>query len=397
MQKRRDVDKALTARGTGTRKEIELSVQTIRMAQVRLCRRELDAVEKVLKSGKLRAGPLVEDFERRFARTVRARFAIATSSGTASLEMAYRALLRQGDEVIVPDFTFVATASMVLAAGGRPVLADVSPETFTLDPESVEKQITPFTKALAPVHLFGHPADISRLSDIARGHGLKVIWDAAQAHGSRFEGQDVGSFGDVVCYSFYPSKNMTTGEGGMITTSDPALASDLKLLRSHGEEDRYRHVRLGFNFRMTDLAAAIGREQLAKLPAAVVRRQNNAAFLSRGLAGLPGIAVPRVVSGFSHAFNQYTILIDSSALGLSRDEFKKELAKHGIETAVHYPWPLHRQPIFRGYGTDEELPVSTRLAKTVLSLPVHPGLTREDLRFVVRTIRTLVGRSSRRT
>ncbi|MBZ5639831.1 MAG: aminotransferase class I/II-fold pyridoxal phosphate-dependent enzyme, partial [Acidobacteriia bacterium] len=215
-------------------------MRKIRIAQVRLDRGELRAVEQVLKSGNLRQGQVTEDFEKGFARAVGARFAVAVNSGTAALFLAYRLMLKPGDEVIVPDFTFAATASMATAAAATPVFADVDPKTFNLDAADVERRITRRTRAIVPVHLFGYPADIARLSALARRHRLRVIWDAAQAHGARFRGRDVGSFRDVACYSFYPSKNMTTGEGGMITISDPSLASEFRLRRSHGEESRYK-------------------------------------------------------------------------------------------------------------------------------------------------------------
>ncbi len=359
------------------------------MSCVRIEKEDLKAVRKVLESGRLRAGRLVQGFEEQFARAVGARFAVAVSSGTAALFLAYRVLLKPGDEVIVPDFTFVATAAMVAAAGARPVFADVDPETFTLDPSDVERRITKRTRAIAPVHLFGHPAQISPLVRLARAHRLRVIWDAAQAHGARFNGRDVGSFPDVVCYSFYPSKNMTTGEGGMLVTSDARLADQFRLLRSHGEKRRYWHTQLGFNFRMTEIAAALGRVQLAKLPAAVRARQRNARFLAPALAGIPGLKTPQISSGISHAFNLFTVLLNPKLLGMSREEFQKAVARRGVETAVHYPLPLHRQPIFRGYGRDRDFPVSTDVAKTVLSLPVHPGLSEEALRQIVRSVREL--------
>jgi perosamine synthetase len=343
----------------------------------------------------LRAGRVVEDFEERFAQAVGARYAVAVSSGTAALYLAYRALLEPDDEIIVPDFTFVATASMALAVGARPVFADVDPGTFTLDPADVERRITRRTRALAPVHLYGHPADIGALLRVARRHRLAVIWDAAQAHGAHYRRRDVGSFQDVVCYSFYPSKNMTTGEGGMLTTSDPKLAAEFRLARSHGEVSRYHHIRLGFNLRLTDFAAALGREQLRRLPAAVRARRRNAASLTRLLEGTPGILLPRAAAGVLHAFNLYTLRLDPKALRILRDEFSKALARRGIETAVHYPTPLHRQPIFRRYGSDRDFPESTRLAQTVLSLPVHPGLAKHDVVRIARTVREVAEAAAR--
>ncbi len=368
-----------------------MTIRKISLTRVELGRHELQAVERVLKSGRLRSGSEVEAFEARFARAVRARFAVAVSSGTAALYLAYRVLLEPGDEVIVPDFTFVATASMVVAAGATPVLADVDPETGTLDPAHAERLITRRTRALAPVHLFGQPADIARLTRLARRHDLRIIWDAAQAHGARYGGRDVGSFPDVVCYSFYPSKNMTTGEGGMLTTSDSRLAAELRLLRSHGEESRYCHVRVAFNFRLTDIAAALGRVQLERLPAAGRERRRNAAILRRGLAGLPGIELPRSFPGTTSALNLFTIRVKPEVLRMSREELRHRLARRGIETAVHYPTPLHRQPIFEGYGRDADFPISTKLAQTVLSLPVRPGLVGRDLEHIVRAVREIAG------
>ena len=350
---------------------------------------------RVLKSGHLRAGRVVEDFERRFAHAVGARSAVAVNSGTAALYLAYRALLEPDDEIIVPDFTFIATASMALAAGAKPVFADVDSETFTLDPSDVERRITRRTRALAPVHLYGHAAEIAALQRVARRHGLAVIWDAAQAHGARYRGRDVGSFKDVVCYSFYPSKNMTTGEGGMLTTSDPNLAAEFRLARSHGEVSRYRHIRLGFNLRLTDFAAALGREQLRKLPAALRARRRNAASLTRLLEGTPGILLPHTAAGVLHAFNLYTLRLDPKVLRVSRDEFIEALAQRGIETAVHYPTPLHRQPIFRGYGSDQDFPESVRLAQTVLSIPVHPGLTERTVARIARAVREVARTATR--
>lgn len=279
---------------------------------------------------------------------------------------------------------------MVVAAGCKPVLADVDPETCTLTPQEVERRITPRTKALVPVHLFGGPADIPGLTQVARRHGLKIIWDAAQAHGAQFRGHDVGSFPDVACYSFYPTKNMTTGEGGMITTSSRKLAEKLRLLSSHGEVGRYRHILFGYNFRLTDIAAAIGRAQLRKLRDALRRRRANARILTQGLQGLPGIQTPQAGCGVNHAFSLYTIILNPKSLGMSRDQFQRALLRRGIETAVHYPLPLHRQPIFRGLGNDRDFPVSACLAKNVVSLPVHPALTRRDLRGITRAIQEIV-------
>ncbi|HET7842017.1 MAG TPA: DegT/DnrJ/EryC1/StrS family aminotransferase [Terriglobia bacterium] len=362
---------------------------------MQLDRREFAVVRAVLASGHLREGRITAEFENEFARACGTRFAIAVNSGTAALFLAYKALLEPGGEIIVPDFTFAATATMAVAAGMRPVFADVDPETFTLSPAAVERCLTRRTLAIAPVHLYGRPADVSGLARLARRHKLRVIWDAAQAHGARFRGRDVGAFPNAVCYSFYPSKNMTTGEGGMITTSDAKLAEKLRLLRSHGEAERYRHTLVGYNFRLTDIAAALGRVQLKKLNGALRLRRRNARLLTQGLEGLPGIMTPCVPAGAAHAFCLYTISVDSKKLGMSRDDFQLALLRRGIQSAVHYPTPLHRQPIFQGYGNDRDFPVSTRLAESVLSLPVHPSLKQKDLKRIVSAVREVVEKSRR--
>ena len=357
---------------------------------MKLDEREIRAVEKVLRSGHLRAGRVVRDFEARFARAVGARYAVAVNSGTAALQLAYQEFLKPGDEIIVPDFTFVATASMALAAGARPVIADVDPETCTLDLASVERHITRRTRAIVPVHLYGGPADVGGLLRLARKHRLRIIWDAAHAHGAASNGRDVGSIPDVVCYSFYPTKNLTTGEGGMLTTSDQALVDALRLARSHGESSRYLHTRLGYNYRMTDAAAAIGIEQLRKLPAFLKARRRNAAIITKGLAGIPGLELPLTLCGGRHAFCLYTVRVNPRVLGISRDELQRALAAQGIESSIHYPRALHQQPIFRHLGSDRGFPVSTQLAEAVLSLPVHPALSDRDLSRIIRAARSAV-------
>jgi perosamine synthetase len=333
----------------------------------------------------------VEEFETKFARAVGARYAIAVNSGTAALQLAYQEFLKPGDEIIVPDFTFVATASMALAVGARPVLADVDPVSCTIDPAKVEGLITSRTRAIAPVHLYGRPANVKALAKIARKHRLRIIWDAAQSHGATVQGRDIGSFPDIVCYSFYPTKNMTTGEGGMLTTSNRELAEGLRLARSHGEASRYYHTRLGFNHRLTDIAAAIGIRQLQKLPAFLRARRRNAALLSKGLAGMAGLGLPQIPRGEQHAFCLYTVRVNPEFLGMTRDQLQKALSTRGIDTSVHYPRALHQQPLFSHLGSDRKFPVSTMLARSVLSLPVHPLLSLADVRRVIEAVRDSAG------
>ncbi len=362
----------------------------IPIAYVALDEDEIEAVVRVLRSGQLRQGPLVEAFEQQFAASVGARYAVAVSSGTAALHVAYAALLRPGDEVLVPAFTFFATASMVSAVGAVPVFCDVDPHTFTLDVEDARRRITPRTRAIAPVHLFGTPADVEAIQQLAAEHDLHIIWDAAQAHGARYRGRDVGSFDDVVCYSFYPTKNMTTGEGGMITTNDEEIYRRCRLLRDHGQEEKYYHTILGFNYRMTDMAAALGIRQLQKVARWVQKRRENARYLTRHLQHMVGIQVQTEPPGAESSFSLYTIALDLDRFACDRDEFVRRLHAKGIGASVHYPRPLHHQPFYQARYRALSLPVSEGLSKRVLSLPVHPRLTQADLETIVEGVAEVV-------
>ncbi|KXA91430.1 aminotransferase DegT [candidate division MSBL1 archaeon SCGC-AAA259A05] len=358
----------------------------IPIANVELSDDEIEAAVGVLESGYLRQGPKTEEFEKKFADKVGADHAVAVSSGTAALHMAYLALLDEGGDVLVPSFSHISTASMVAFSGGRPVFCDLDPRTFTLDPESAEERITEDTTTIVPVHLFGNAADVDALRDLAEDRDLTVIWDAAQAHGTEYRGRDVGSFDDAVCYSFYPTKNMTTGEGGMITTNDGELAEELRLLREHGQTEKYYHPKLGLNYRMTDVEAAVGIKQLEKLDDFVDRRRENADYLMEKLSEVDGVIPPRVEEGAKHSYHQYTILLDPEELECTRDEFIEDLDDRGIGAAVHYPRPLHKQPIFQDLYGDVTLPVSEDIAERILSLPVYPSLEKGDLEKVVDAV-----------
>ena len=344
---------------------------------------EKRAVLQVLESGQLAQGPVVAKFEEAFARWIGVRHAVAVSSGTAGLHLALLAHgIGAGDEVITTPFTFIASANSVLFTQARPVFTDVEPDTFCIDPALVERAITPRTRAILPVHLYGHPAAMQELADIARRHSLALIEDACQAHGATVGGTRVGALGHTAVFSLYPTKNMTSGEGGFVTTDDAAIASTVRSLRQHGESERYHHRLLGYNFRMTDLAAAIGVAQLARLDGFNAARHGNAGRLTAGLAGIPGLTTPVERQGYGHAFHQYTIRV-----ARDRDGLRSALSDRGIGTGVYYPVPLHRQPVYteRGYG-GESFPVSEHLAQEVLSLPVHPALTDSDLQRIVRTV-----------
>lgn len=338
----------------------------------------------VLSSGQLAQGPVVEAFEREFAAWCGVKHAVAVNSGTAALHLLMLAHgVGDGDEVITSPFTFVASANAALFVGARPVFVDIEPQTFCLDPAKVEAAITPRTKAIMPIDLYGHPAAVPEIHDIARRHGIAVIEDACQAHGAAIGNHKAGALGVSASFSFYPTKNMTTAEGGMVTTDDGAIAEKVSVLRQHGATHRYLHDVLGFNFRMTDISAAIGRAQLAKLDRFNERRRRNASVLDEGLAGVSGVRLPRERPGYRHVYHQYTITVDGD-----RDRFQQGLREQGVGTAVHYPIPVHRQPLYQQLGYHEvSLPVAEHAAAHVLSLPVHPALSESDLDRIVDAVK----------
>jgi perosamine synthetase len=343
---------------------------------------ERAAVDRVLASGMLAQGPEVAAFETEFSERVAGRHCVAVNSGTSALHIALVAAgIRAGDEVIVPSFTFAATANSVRLAGGTPVFADIEPEYFCVDPAAIEAAITPRTAAIMPVHLYGHPAAMDRISQIVQRHQLLLFEDAAQAHMATLHGTPMGAWGTAGAFSFYPTKNMTSGEGGMVTTASAALARQARLLRNQGMERRYENEVVGFNSRMTDLHAAIGRVQLAKLAGWTAQRQANARFLNDHLEG---VVVPRAASGASHVYHQYTVRV----VGHDRDTFVAELEAHGIGSAVYYPIPNHRLPSFVDRaGTD--LPETERAVRECLSLPVHPALNDAQLERIVQAVNTV--------
>jgi perosamine synthetase len=350
-----------------------------------LGREEAEAVARVMESGMIAQGQVVAEFERSFAAYCGARHAIATSNGTTALHAALLAAgIGPGDEVIVPSFTFIATATSVSMCGAQPVFADVDDRTFTLDPASAEELITPRTRAVLGVHLFGQPFDVPSLARLCREHDLLLLEDAAQAHGSTFRGQRVGSLGVLACFSFYATKNMTTGEGGMVTTGDATLADRLRLLINHGQKEKYLHTSLGYNYRMTDMAAAMGLVQLGKLEGMNARRAANAEYLDRGLR-CRGLTTPHARPDSTHVYHQYVVKVEKGAR-IPREALAQALAARGIGTAVHYPRPVHDQPLYRGRQGKDPCPVSTGLASRVLSLPVHPLLSDADLAAIGRAV-----------
>ena len=341
---------------------------------------EREAVDRVLRSGMLAQGPEVKAFEDEFSATVGGRHCVAMNSGTSGLHLGFIASgIERGDEVIVPSFSFAATANSVALAGGVPIFADVDPKTFNMDPDHVETLITKKTKAIMPVHLYGHIAAMDRYQEISSKYGVKIIEDAAQGHLASMNGRNAGEFGICATFSFYPTKNMTAGEGGMVVTDDAQVARMLRLLRNQGQEIRYQNEVVGFNTRMTDIHAAIGRVQLRKLPGWTKQRQANAAYLD---ANIKGVTVPFVQPDTTHSYHQYTIRVPGGS-SEKRDAFMKGLTDRGVGCGVYYPTPIHR---LQSFNLTLDLPETELLAKECVSLPVHPSLTQNELETIVSVV-----------
>ncbi len=335
-------------------------------------------VWSAMESGQLAQGGRVLEFEEQFAAFVGAPHAVAVSSGTTAIHLALLALdVGPGDEVITVAFTFTATASPILHVGATPVFIDIEPRTYTMDVDQLEAAISPRTKAIIPVSLYGLPADMTAITAVAERHGIPVIEDACQAHGAERDGRRSGNWG-IGVFSFYPTKNMTTGEGGIITTGDYGLAGRTRLLREHGMRERYRPEILGYNFRMTDVHASIGLGQLPKLPAANGRRR---AIAARYDEELSGVVTPFVPDGVTHVYHQYTLRVAHAA------EFGSRLGACGVGSNVYYPVPVHRQAPFRDLGSAAtSLPVTERLVDEILSIPVHPALSDSDVDTVIQAV-----------
>ncbi|MCL4880107.1 MAG: DegT/DnrJ/EryC1/StrS family aminotransferase [Anaerolineae bacterium] len=348
--------------------------------------REIAAISEVIRSGMIAQGPKVQEFERRFAEYHGVKHAIASTNGTTALQMAMLANgIGAGDEVIIPSFSFFATASSILFTGAKPVFADIDPETFNLDPASAESVITEKTKAIMPVHLYGQAADMPAFEALAKKHGLILLEDAAQSHGAKLDGRFVGTWG-TSGFSFYPTKNMTTCEGGMLTTQDDEVAERARMIRNHGMSQQYLHEMVGFNFRMTDLMAAIGLIQLDNLPKWTAIRNNNASYYNETLKN---VIKPLVRDNATHVYHQYTIRMPD---GVDRDEVMKQIQAKGVGVRVYYPLPIHRQPIFEKMGGYEniDLPQTEKATREVMSLPIHPLLTEAERERVAQVINEVI-------
>ena len=344
---------------------------------------EKKAVLEVLESGMLVQGRRVAQLEERFAEVCGTRYAVATSSGTTALHLALIAHgIGPGDEVITTPFTFIATVNAILFVGAQPVFVDVEEESFNIDPSLIEAAVTPRTQAIIPVHLYGYPCDMDAVIETAGRHNLALIEDAAQAIGATYKGRPVGSFG-TGCFSLYATKNVPAGEGGVITTDDEALADRCRLLRSHGMRRRYHYEFMGYNFRMTDLHAAIALAQTDRLEEFTAKRRANAAYLS---AHITSVVTPQVREGYGHVWHQYTVRVDG---GRDRDAAVCSLHEAGVGTGIFYPAPAHQHDYIRNLVGQVSLPMAERLAQEVISLPVHPGLSQADLEQIVEAVNRL--------
>lgn len=350
-------------------------MKTIPVAKPLTGKEEKDAVMEVFNSGMLAQGKQVKEFEEQFAKFIGTEHAVACSSGTTALTLALNCLNIKGS-VLVPSFTFIASITSILGVDAKPVFVDIDPKTYCIDAEDAKKKLTKDVEAIMPVHLYGQCANMDEITDLAERNSLHVIEDAAQAHGAEWDGKKAGSLGDAGCFSFYPTKNMTTAEGGIVTTDNDMLAARMQAYRDHGQTRRYWHESLGFNFRMTNIHAAIGIEQLKKLPKFNEKRQKNALYLDTHL----DVDSPYVHHKAKHVYHQYTVRVQN------RDLYAEQLAGEGIGYGVYYPMGSHKQPII---NSDAFLPETDKACDEVISLPVHPGLKKDDLERIVETMNNI--------
>ena len=351
--------------------------------QYRMLKSEIDAgISKVLDSAYFILGPEGAGFEQEIAEYLDVKHAIGVASGTDALHLALRAAgLGPGDEVITSPFTFIATAEAIAYVGAKPVFVDIEPDTFNIDVAQVAAAITPATRAVLPVHLFGQPADLEPLVRLCHDHNLLLIEDCAQSCGACYGEKMTGSLGDLGCFSFFPSKNLGCfGDGGLVVTNRDDLADEIRVLRNHGSRERYHHSVIGYNSRLDDLQAAILRVKLQHLDGFNARRQENARRYSE-LLGEIGVEFPHEDGKGTHVYHQYTILSDH------RDRLQAALSEAGIASAVYYPIPLHRQDVFKNVCGDVALPVTEQTARRVLSLPIFPELAEAQIQRVVEVIR----------
>ncbi|MEM3980001.1 MAG: DegT/DnrJ/EryC1/StrS family aminotransferase [Ignisphaera sp.] len=364
------------------------TLKRVKMFEPMIDEEDVEAVARVLRSGWLAHGPEVEAFEQEFADYIGVKYAAAVSNGTVGLMLALKALGIGSDNVVlVPDYTFIATATSVLMVGARPRFVDVEDATFNIDVEDLLSKIDEKVRAIIVVHLFGHPADMKAVKDITEDKKLLIIEDAAQAHGAEAYGKKVGLFGDVAVFSFYATKNMTTGEGGIVVSDNKEVIEKVKLLRNHGQIARYIHAELGGNYRLTSIQAALGRTQLKKLDKMNAIRRSIAYKYNELLKDIGVISIPVEKPWAKHVYHVYALKFNDS---ICRDAVYNCMLSKGIEVAIHYPLPLHKQPLFKSLGYEECCTNSSYLASVELSIPVHPKLTEENVNQIVNALRECV-------
>ncbi len=360
----------------------------IPIARPEISKQAKERVLEVLDSGMLAAGKYVKEFEEKFSDFIGAIYGTATSNGTTALDIALKAAgVGEGDLVLTTPFTFIASSNAILYSGARPVFVDVDRNTFNIDPEQIRAKLekNPEISALLIVHLYGLACDMEEIMKLVREYELTLIEDCAQAHGAEYAGRKVGTSGDAAIFSFYPTKNMTTGEGGMVLTSDEEINKRAHLLVDHGQSERYYHDILGYNYRMTDIAAVIGLDQLERISEFNRKRCENAAYFIQELSDLEWLETPFVPENCLHVYHQFTVKVEE------RDRFAEYLKENGIGYGIHYPVPVYRQPVYQKRGYQGlELPVTEELSRKVISLPVHPSLTRAEKEEIVRVIRSFL-------
>lgn len=367
----------------------------IQVVSITITEDDIAAATAVMRSGMMAQGPKVLELEKQFGGASGATHGVACANGTCALQMAYMPLVEPGDEVLVCAWGYYATASMIHAVGATPVWVDADPNTYCFDVADAAAKITPRTTAICATHLYGNPCDIAAIEKLAAEKQLSVVYDAAQSHLATYKGRGIGAYGDAVTYSFYPTKNMTTGEGGMVTTNDGELDARFRALRSHGESAKYVHASIGYNFRMTDVEAALGLSQFTRLADVTAKRQRNAAALSKLLKDVAGVHTPTTTAHGSHVFHQYALKLDPTKLITPKDQpireaFTAALNAEGIATALHYPRPLTRQPVFDVPGVRHQ-PVADHLGTTVFCIPVHHNLTEDHLRLISEAVHKVAG------
>lgn len=366
-----------------------VSAKPVPFMSTALSPEDIEACVGVLRSGMLRAASKCAELEERWATLTEAKHAMTCANGTCALQLAYEPLFRRGDEVLVPAWSYIATVSMVVARGATPVFVDANPDTMQIDVRDAARKVTRNTTAIACTHLYGCPVDIDGVQALAEKHNLMVIYDAAQAHLATYKGRGLGAFGDVVTYSLYATKNLATGEGGIVTCNDDGLAQEIKLLRSHGETGKYLHESVGYNYRLNDMAGAIGCSRLDRLADQTTQRRRNAAWYDAIIKKIEGLKAPTTTPGAESAYHLYTVQLELGRFTCTRDEFCKALNAEGVPTATHYPRALPKQPALAEWD-GEDCPVADALANKVFCLPMHHDLSDDHFRIVEEALHKVV-------